>query len=69
MSLIGVLIGYLTDNLHDTHYYIGIRINVVYLFYYHFTNFVILIPILLKLSLLLFNYIQGYNIEDNVSNR
>ncbi len=69
LSAIGLLIGYLTNDLTKSHYYLGEQVKVLHLLFYHFTNFVILVPIFVNFSILCFIWIMGKLTESNISLR
>lgn len=66
---IGILVGYLTDAMIDKYYYWGSAVPIIHLVFYHFTNFVILIPIFLEISVLLYYFFAGLITESNISSR
>ena len=69
LSGVGILVGFLTGRMTNNHYYLGGYVGITHLVFYHFTNFVILIPIFVELCLLFYLYVEGRLIESNISKR
>jgi hypothetical protein len=69
LSALGLLIGFLTSTYQNTHYYLGDQIKILHLLFYHFSNFVILIPIWVKPFLMIYNYLMGKIVQSNMSKR
>lgn len=59
LSAIGLLIGYLTNEMTKNHYYLGEQVKILHLLFYHFTNFVIFIPIFANFSVLCYTWMMG----------
>jgi hypothetical protein len=69
LSAVGLLIGYLTNDMTKNHYYLGEQLKILHLLFYHFTNFVTFIPVFLNLSLVIYTFFMGQLTESNISSR
>jgi hypothetical protein len=69
MSLIGILIGFLTSNYNNGYFYLGDSINILYVIFYHFMNFVIFVPIWMRLAVVVGHYLIAKNMESNITKR